>query len=147
MQKMYEKQIGEVENDIRALLKANPELQKRANHVISAPCIGFITAVTVIAEPNGFNLIRNKKQLISYAGYDIVEKQSGSSIRGKSHISHKDNKHIRKAMHMPALNAIRHIDHICTISQRTWHKNESSSCAPEENASSTIYTLEERRRL
>lgn len=111
LQKMYKKQIAEVEKDIKAIIKANPELQKRIDHVISAPGIGLITAVTVIAETNGFNLIRNKKQLISYAGYDVVEKQSGTSVRGKSHISHKGNRHIRKAMHMPALTAIRHTDH------------------------------------
>ena len=109
--KMYKKQIAEVEKDLKSIVKANPELQKRIDHIISAPGIGFLTAVTVIAETNGFNLISNKKQLISYAGYDVVEKQSGSSVRGKSHISHKGNRHIRKAMHMPALTAIRHTDH------------------------------------
>ena len=30
----------------------------------------MLTAVTVLAETNGFNLVRNKKQLVSYAGLD-----------------------------------------------------------------------------
>lgn len=111
LQKMYNKQINEIEEDIKAIIKSKPNLEKRINHVITIQGIGLITAVTVIAETNGFNLIRNKKQLVSYSGYDVVEKTSGISVRSKTHISHKGNRHIRRAMHMPALTAIRHTQH------------------------------------
>jgi transposase len=111
LQKMYKKQITAIEKDVDTIIKANSDLQKRIKHVTTIPGVGVITAVTVIAETNGFNLIRNKKQLVSYTGYDVVEKQSGISVRGKAHISHKGNRHIRRAMHMPALTAIRHTDH------------------------------------
>ena len=70
--------------------------------------IGFLTAVNVFAETNGFNLIRNKRQLTSYAGLDVKEKQSGTSVKGKPRISKKGNRHLRKAMHLPALSAIKH---------------------------------------
>ena len=49
-----------------------------------------------------------KKQLTSYAGLDIKEKQSGTSVKGKPKISKKGNRSIRKAMHFPALSAIKH---------------------------------------
>lgn len=111
LQKMYDKQKHEIERDIEAIIKANPELQKRLNHVTTIPGVGLITAVTAVSETNGFNLIRNKRQLVSYAGYDVIEKQSGSSVRGKPHISHRGNRHIRRAMHMPALTSIRHTEH------------------------------------
>ena len=39
---------------------------------------------------------------------DIREKQSGTSVMGKPRISKKGNRHLRKALHMPALTAIRH---------------------------------------
>lgn len=106
--KMYQKQIKEIENDIDDILKSTPELLKKINHITTIPGIGKLTVVTVIAEANGFNLIRNKKQIVSYAGYDVVEKTSGTSVRSKTHISHRGNRHIRRAMHMPALSAIRH---------------------------------------
>jgi len=111
LQKIYNNQIKEIEKDIHAIIKSNPDLEERINHLITIPGIGLLTAVTVVAETNGFNMISNKKQLVSYAGYDVVEKTSGTSVRGKTHISHKGNRHIRKAMHMPALTAIRHTDH------------------------------------
>ena len=62
----------------------------------------------MLAETNGFELIRNKRQLTSYAGLDVREKQSGTSVKGKPRISKKGNRHLRKAMHLPALAAIRH---------------------------------------
>lgn len=42
--------------------------------VSSIPGIGNLTAVTIIAETNGFELIKNKRQLVSYAGLDVREK-------------------------------------------------------------------------
>ena len=71
------------------------------------PGIGILTAVTILAETNDFELIRNKKQLVSYAGLDVVQKQSGTSVHGKARISKKGNRNLRKAMYMPALAAIR----------------------------------------
>lgn len=67
----------------------------------------MLTAVTVLAETNGFELIRNKRQLTSYAGLDVKEKQSGTSVKGKPRISKKGNRYLRKAMYLPALAAIR----------------------------------------
>ncbi|MFT4093808.1 MAG: IS110 family transposase, partial [Niabella sp.] len=68
-----------------------------------------------MAETNGFDLIRNKKQLTSYAELDVKEKQSGTSIKGKPRISKKGNKFLRKSLHMPALAAIRHDDRFKAI--------------------------------
>lgn len=62
----------------------------------------------VLAETNGFELIRNKKQLTSYAGLDIKEKQSGTSVKKKTRISKQGNRNLRKAMHLPSLSAVKY---------------------------------------
>jgi hypothetical protein len=59
----------------------------------------------VIAETNGFALFNNIGQLIKYAGYDVVEHQSGIR-KGKTKISKKGNSHIRRILYMPALCAV-----------------------------------------
>jgi transposase len=71
------------------------------------PGVGILTAATIMGETNGFELIRNKRQLTSYAGLDVREKQSGTSIRSKPTISKKGNSYLRKSLHLPALAAIR----------------------------------------
>lgn len=105
---LVKKQEKEITRDINAILKENPELKARINKLCTIPGIGTLTAVTIVAETNGFDLIRNKRQLVSYAGYDVLQHVSGSSVKTKARISKRGNRHIRRAMQMPALTAIRH---------------------------------------
>ena len=102
------KQENEIKSEITALAKTDEEVNKAVKITSSVTGIGVLTAATVLAETNGFELIRNKRQLSSYAGYDVIEKQSGTSVKGRSRISKRGNKYLRKAMHLPALAATRH---------------------------------------
>lgn len=102
------KQMAQIEQEIGALLKQDKAVNENVKVICSARGIGTLTAVTVLAETNGFELIRSRKQLTSYAGFDIREKTSGTSVKGKPRISKKGNKYLRKAMYMPALAAIRY---------------------------------------
>jgi transposase len=104
----FNKQEQEIKSAIAVLIKKDEEVQTAISAGCSIPGVGILTAATVLAETNGFELIRNKGQLTSYAGLDVREKQSGTSIKAKPRISKKGNKYLRKAMHMPALAAIRH---------------------------------------
>lgn len=105
---LMNKQEKEITGEISKIIKGDKEIQQLAILLCSLPGIGLLTFSIVLAETNGFDLIRNKKQLTSYAGLDVQEKQSGTSVKGKSKISKKGNKYLRKAMHLPALSAIRH---------------------------------------
>lgn len=105
---VLDKQEVEIQVELKQLLKEDPQINQLLFILCSLPGIGLLTAATVLAETNGFNLIRNKSQLTSYAGLDVREKQSGTSIKGKPKISKKGNKYLRRAMHMPALTAIKH---------------------------------------
>ncbi len=92
-------QEKEIKNDINAIVKSDENLKKEIDIICTLPGVGELTAVIVLAETNGFELIRNKKQLASYAGLDVKEKQSGTSVKG--------NRSLRKAMHFPALVAVK----------------------------------------
>lgn len=109
--RLQDNQVAEIEQDIKTIVQSYPVLNQKLKKICTIPGVGFMTAITVIAECNGFHLFRNKKQLVCYAGYDVVEKQSGTSVNGKSRISGKGNKHIRKALHFPALGNVRHDSH------------------------------------
>ncbi len=106
--KLFDKQIAEILKEITVVIEQDKEVNGYIETICSIPGVGRLTAATVLAETNGFNLIRNKRQLTSYAGLDVREKQSGTSVKGKPSISKKGNRHLRKAMHLPALAAIRH---------------------------------------
>lgn len=104
---LLNRQEKDIKAELAGFIKRDPELVKQVKTITSIPGIGNLTAVIVLAETNGFELIRSKKQLVSYAGLDVKEKQSGTSVKGKPKISKKGNRHLRKAMHLPALTAIR----------------------------------------
>lgn len=104
---LFNEQVKEITREIQELVNSDEQLAGLVERLCSAPGIGLLTAATVLAETNGFELVRNKRQLASYAGFDVREKQSGTSVRGKCHISKRGNKYLRKAMYMPALTAAR----------------------------------------
>ena len=122
--KMLNKQEKEIRTEIAALIKEDKEIAGLVQLICSLPGIGLLTAAIVLAETNGFELIRNKRQLTSYAGFDIIEKQSGISVKGKTKISKRGNKYLRKAMHLPALTAIKHDERFKAIFSRTVAKHE-----------------------
>ncbi len=106
-----DKQEKEIKDELTLLAKKDVQVCRFIETLTSIPGVGLLTAVTVLAETNGFELVRNKRQLTSYAGLDVREKQSGTSIKGKPRISKRGNRYLRKAMHLPALAAIRLDEH------------------------------------
>lgn len=98
---------NEIKNEIESVVKGQHELMTDIDNICTITGISILTAATVVGETNGFELIRSKKQLTSYAGYDVKEKQSGTSVKGKPRISKKGNRYLRSAMHLPALSAIK----------------------------------------
>jgi transposase len=104
---LLDQQEKEIQKEISQLVKMDKNVNSSIKNICSIPGIGVLTASIILAETNGFELIRNKRQLTSYAGLDVREKQSGTSVKGKPSISKKGNRYLRKAMHLPALTAIR----------------------------------------
>ena len=115
---LLNKQEKEIMQDIAGIVKQHESVKQQIELITSIPGVGFLTAVTILAETNGFELIRNKRQLTAYSGLDVIEKQSGTSVRGKSKISKKGNKYLRKAMHMPAIAAIRYNERMKAVFAR-----------------------------
>jgi len=107
MLKLMNKQELEIKTDIQKCIDKDNSVKKTIENLQTIPGIGQLTAVTILAETNGFELIRNKKQLTSYAGFDVKEKQSGTSVKGKPKISKRGNKHLRKCLHLPSLSAVK----------------------------------------
>ena len=106
--KFFNKQEKEIKQEISHHLENNKSVKEIVNRLTTIPGMGVLTAVIILAETNGFELIRNKKQLTSYAGMDIREKQSGTSVKGKPRLSKKGNRHIRKSLHLPSLASIKY---------------------------------------
>ncbi len=103
---VLEQQLKAVDQDLATLLDAEPELARKLAHLTSVPGIGVTTAIVVVAETNGFVLIENERQLASYAGLDVVQRQSGLSA-GATRISRRGNVRLRTALYLPAVSSLR----------------------------------------
>lgn len=99
---LFETQIKEINKAIEGQIKSDEKVAEKVKNILSIKGLGILTIATVLAETNGFELFNNYKQVVSYAGYDVVEAQSGTRV-GKTKISKKGNSRIRRAMHMPSL--------------------------------------------
>lgn len=103
---LLKKQEKQIIHEIRESVNQNAELKEKVNKIEKIEGVGFITAISVISETDGFALIQNQKQLASYAGLDVVQNESGIK-KHRPHISKKGNKMLRLSVYMPAVGAAR----------------------------------------
>jgi len=104
--KLYNRHTKEIEAGIERLLKSDSQIWAKIQNIAKVKGVGLMTIAKVLAETNAFALIRNGKQLTSYAGFDVVLKESGK-YKGKTKISRRGNRHLRMSVFMPALSAIK----------------------------------------
>jgi transposase len=120
---LFDKQLKELEKVINNHIKSDAKIAELVANILEIKGIGILTLATILAETNGFELFNNYKQLVSYAGYDVVEAQSGTRV-GKTKISKKGNSRIRRAMHMPSLVVIKcEVKPFKELFERTYNKH------------------------
>lgn len=117
-----DEQITKIEKAIEICVRKDAEMFERISKVCTIKGVKLTTAAAVIAETYGFALFSSIPQLVSYAGYDIVENQSGNRA-GKTKISKKGNSRIRAALHFSALSAKKHEPNIKSFYERIYKRN------------------------
>lgn len=103
--KTLKKEIQNCEGEIEKLIRSDEWLWAKVKNVLTIKGVGFITVAIVLAETQGFEFVQNIRQLTSYAGLDVVRRESGTSVMGKTRISKKGNGRIRSALYFPAISA------------------------------------------
>jgi len=103
-----EHQITEVINLIKNLIKTDEFLTKQIKLLKTIDGIGDKVAWTLISELK-FDEMENisPKAQVAHAGLSPREFSSGSSVRGRSHISRMGNSSIRRVLFLPALGCIK----------------------------------------
>jgi transposase len=120
---LFEKQIKSLDKAILNHIKSDKEVLKKVENICTIKGLGVLTTAVVLSETNGFILFKNYKQVVSYAGYDVVEAQSGTRV-GKTKISKRGNSRIRRALYMPSLVVIQsEVKQFKDLYQRTYKKH------------------------
>jgi transposase len=114
---VYDQQIEALEKAIQDLIEGDTVLKAQVERLTAIKGLALLSVAVLIAETNGFENFVNQRQLVSYAGYDVVENQSGNrsgkTARRPGRISKKGNSRIRRILHMPAFNAVRFGEPTC----------------------------------
>lgn len=92
---------------IKKTIGDDPVLHSKYKNISQIKGVGLITFAVIVSETNGFEMFNSTSQLVSYAGYDVCENQSGNR-NGRTRMSKKGNSHIRRVLHLPAFTAVKH---------------------------------------
>lgn len=117
-----DKNIQIIESEIVRLTEEDKEFNRRVKNIETIKGLRLLTIVTVLCETNGFTQFNNIRQVVSYAGLDIAERQSGL-FKGKTRISKKGNARIRECLYMPALSATSYNAPIKALYERVVERN------------------------
>ena len=90
-----------------ALIKADVQLQRRMDLLVSVPGIAQTSAVQLLGELCVLNDDLSAKAWVKLAGLDPSGKRSGTSVKTKPCISRRGNAKLRGALFMPAMAARR----------------------------------------
>lgn len=115
---LFEEQKQQTQNEINGLLKQDTTLAKQAKLLETIPGVGRTTAVKFLAEVQDFQLFDSAAQLAAFTGLSPSQKQSGSSVRGRTSLSKKGNSRLRTALYMPILAAMRYNPFVKTLTDR-----------------------------
>lgn len=105
--KALEKSVHQIDAKIQQLLKKDIELKRLQKIIQSIPGFGPVITPKLIAVTHGFTRLTDPRAFACFAGVAPFEHRSGTSLKGKTRISHLANKDIKKMLHLAALVTIR----------------------------------------
>jgi transposase len=100
-------QIKRTEKLIRNHINKHPRLKQQSELLDSIPGIAETTAAALLAEITDITQYRSARQVAAYAGLVPRERQSGTSVRGRTRLSKIGNARLRRALYFPAITALR----------------------------------------
>jgi transposase len=102
-----DQQIAALEQAFKTHLEDHPAWKKNLDILTSIGGVGLVTAGILMTETNNFATFVDPKQVAAYAGISPMPFQSGTSVHRRPKMSKIGNAHLRKAVYMAAVSAIR----------------------------------------
>jgi transposase len=123
--RQLDKEIERMEAGIDELLQSDEALQKNYKLLISVRGVGRIVAVATLISTRNFSRFTNARKFACFCGVAPFENTSGSSIRGKTRVSHLADKSLKTLFDLAAKAAIQHDPEIKNYYQMRVEKGKS----------------------
>ncbi len=112
-----EQQLAKMQHNIDQHIDNHPRLKEDRDLLTSIPAVGAQVGSHLLAVLHN-HPFRSAEQFAAYLGLVPVERQSGSSIKGRPRLSKTGPAHIRAKLYMAAVVATRHNPHLKALYQR-----------------------------
>jgi transposase len=126
---VLEIEIKAMNKMIEALVKADESFHTNYTLQKSVTGIGFVTAIHVMITTENFTRFTDPRKFACYCGVAPFEHQSGSSIRGKTRVSHLANKKLKSLFTTAAFAAIQHDKELKAKYEQKLKEGKSKMCA------------------
>jgi transposase len=103
----HQRSIQRLTRQALQLIASDPQLRQRFHLLLSFPGIAETSALQLLGELVLLAADCNVRQWVAYAGLDPRQYTSGKSVEKKVRISKVGNRHLRRALFMPVLVAVR----------------------------------------
>src|SRR5205807_2425594 len=100
------------------LIARDCELDRRFRLMLTVPGIGQTSALQILGELVVLPDTLDARQWVAFSGIDPSQFTSGTSVQKRPRISRGGSRHLRRALYMPALVAVRHAPHLRAFYQR-----------------------------
>lgn len=107
-----ERRIVKMRRAALELIRADAGTEQRFRLLTGMPGIAETSALAILGELALLSPQLTARQWVAHSGLDPVHQESGTSVHKRSHISRAGNRHLRRALHMPALAAVRWDPHM-----------------------------------
>ncbi len=126
-----DRHIEAINDEIRTLtgcaleiVRGDPALRPKFDHLISIKGIAEASAITILAELAVLPADMSARQWVAHAGIDPRHLESGSSVRGATRISKVGNRHLRAALFLPAMVAAQYEPQVRAYSRKLLDKGK-----------------------
>ena len=120
--KEYDEAITKIKKEIEGIIKQSPAINRNFQLLCSIKGVGFVIAVYVIVYTKNFTCFADSRKFSCYCGTAPFQHQSGTSVRGKTKVSHLANKKLKSILEMGARSAI-----TCDPELRVYYKQRVES--------------------
>jgi transposase len=127
--RFLERSITRLQKEAQRRIAEDAQLQRRYELLCSIPGMGAVSALHTLAELVLLPEDRDVRQWVAYAGLDPRECSSGTSLRKPVRISKVGNRHLRRALYLPALTASRWQSHVRGFYERLQRRGKSKQQA------------------
>jgi len=118
IRRFLERELDKLEREIGRLCQEKAELSAQMELLISIPGIAHLTASRLLAYGGSYLGSLSARAMVAYAGLAPRERQSGTSVHGKSRLGKQGNARLRHTLYMPTLCALNHNPLIRAFYQR-----------------------------